>query len=109
MTTSSGCKQHGRDEEKVVRDHKRHPGSSLSHGKTPPIPLDPHLLDGLGLPGCHDGGDGRGWLHDDSLWMSCVDLLALDVLETWLGIALQQGNTLSCFSPKKKSFTAGVQ
>lgn len=29
---------------KVVRGHKRCPESSLSHGKTLPVPLDPALL-----------------------------------------------------------------
>lgn len=60
---------------------------SSSHGAIH-LPT-PYLLDGLWLPSCHDGGDGRRGLDDHSLRVGRVDLLPLDVLQAWLGVALQ--------------------
>lgn len=59
-------------------------------GGNPPGPSSSrYLLDGLGLPGCHDGGDGGGGLHDDPLGVSRVDLLPLDVLQAGLCVTLK--------------------
>lgn len=94
-TALTASRSHGES-----RKPKAEVGKTLS---VPFCPTKPYLLDGLRLSGCDDGGYRCRRLHYDSLRMSRVNLLALDVLETWLGVTLQRstGNHKSARFSKK--------